>query len=272
MPTARAEIDQETIQRLRWYHTMDLPGGNVTPGEFDLRPIVARLPIPARMDGMRCLDVGGRDGFYAFEMERRGAGEVVSIDIEDPADVDCAGSRPDDEAIRQELAAGNRAFEFARAVLGSSVQRRMVSVYDLERESIGRFDFAVIGTLLHHLRDPVLAMSRVRGVLDGRLLVNNSVVPGLTSWRRAPRAVPLMLDGVPFWWLPNPAGLRKMVEGAGFVVERTGGPYFLPYGPGFDLDTFRWFTRGGLLGLPSRTFARRGDLHAWVLARPRETR
>lgn len=81
---------------MRWYHTLDLPGGVVTPGEFDLRPILSRLPLPSRMEGMRCLDVGSRDGFYAFEMERRGA-TVLSIDIEDPDDVDFPAFRPTDE-------------------------------------------------------------------------------------------------------------------------------------------------------------------------------
>src|SRR3954454_2123419 len=70
---------------LRWYHTLDLPGGVVTPGEYDLRPIAGRLPWPQSLQGLRCLDVGSRDGFYAFEMERRGAVEVVSLDVDDPS-------------------------------------------------------------------------------------------------------------------------------------------------------------------------------------------
>ena len=55
-----------------WYHTLELPGGIVTPGWFDLRGVVDRLPWPD-VRGKRCLDVGTYDGFYAFELERRGA-------------------------------------------------------------------------------------------------------------------------------------------------------------------------------------------------------
>src|SRR5437016_1983956 len=39
------------------------------------------------MDGMRALDVGTWDGFWAFEMERRGA-DVLALDLDDPQDLD----------------------------------------------------------------------------------------------------------------------------------------------------------------------------------------
>ena len=63
-----------------WYHTIELEPGLVTSGWFDLRPVVDRLPWPD-VRGKRCLDVGTYDGFLAFELERRGAGEVVATDI-----------------------------------------------------------------------------------------------------------------------------------------------------------------------------------------------
>lgn len=123
------------------------------------------------------------------------------------------------EPIRRELDAGNRAFEVARAALDSSVERQMLSVYDISEALVDRFDFGVIGTFLHHLRDPVQALRGIRSVLDGRLLTVDAVVPGFSSLRRLPRVVPLMLAGAPFWWLPNPPALRKFVEAAGFEVE-----------------------------------------------------
>ena len=57
------------------------------PGYFDLRPIVDELPWPD-VRGKRCLDIGSYDGFYAFELERRGAAEVVAVDVADPHDWD----------------------------------------------------------------------------------------------------------------------------------------------------------------------------------------
>jgi len=64
----------DRARELSWYHSLELEPGYVTEGMFDLRPVVDRYGLPARMDGMRALDVGTWDGFWAFEMERRGGG------------------------------------------------------------------------------------------------------------------------------------------------------------------------------------------------------
>ena len=63
----------QRVDELGWYHTLELPGGQVTEGMFDLRNQMHHYGLPERMDGMRALDVGTWDGFWAFEMERRGA-------------------------------------------------------------------------------------------------------------------------------------------------------------------------------------------------------
>lgn len=256
------------VSALRWYHTIELPGGISTPGEYDLRTVVDRLPLPSSLAGKRCLDVGSRDGFYAFELERRGGAEVVSIDLDDPARVDYPGARPDEELIRAELAAGERAFELAREALGSSVDRRHASVYDLSATTCGEFDFAVIGTLLLHLRDPLAALRAIRGVLRGPLLINEAVIPGLDSLRRRPLAE-LGMEAVPFFWVANPAGLRRLAAATGFEVVDSGRPYVVPYGAGLERRQPDQPLLGRPLGeLPKRLLLRRGMLHAWLLVRP----
>ena len=70
----------ERIAEHRWWHTIEVAPGIVTPGGWDLRPTSAQLPWPD-VSGKRCLDVGTMDGFWAFELERRGAAEVVATDI-----------------------------------------------------------------------------------------------------------------------------------------------------------------------------------------------
>ena len=81
------------IEGREWYHSLELAPGVVTPGWFDLRPVADRV-LPASVAGLRCLDVGTFDGFWAFELERRGAAEVVAIDILDPRQWDWpAGSK-----------------------------------------------------------------------------------------------------------------------------------------------------------------------------------
>ena len=81
---------REQVEGRQWYHTLELAPGVRTPGWFDLRETAAAL-LPASLAGRRCLDVGTFDGFWAFEMERRGAAEVIAIDILDPRALGLAG-------------------------------------------------------------------------------------------------------------------------------------------------------------------------------------
>src|ERR1044071_7362880 len=71
-----------------WYHTIEFPDGTVTPGFYDTRQAPQFIPWPSQLKGGRCLDVGTFDGFWAFEMEKRGAAEVVALDLADPEKLD----------------------------------------------------------------------------------------------------------------------------------------------------------------------------------------
>src|SRR5438132_10227903 len=85
-----AATTQELLDRARredWYHSIELTPDFVTPGWFDLRPFLDAYGLPDRMDGLRALEVGTWDGFWAFEMERRGA-EVVALDLDDERQLD----------------------------------------------------------------------------------------------------------------------------------------------------------------------------------------
>lgn len=243
----------------RWYHTIDLGHGVATPGEYDLRAVARRLPWPD-LSGARCLDVGSRDGFYAFEMERRGAREVVSLDLDDPDQIDFPGPRPPRELVQAELDAGNAAFETAREALGSKVARRHQSVYDLSAQDVGRFDFAVIGTLLIHLRDPVAALRAIRAVSD-RLLVVEAVSPSLQIFGSTPSAEIAPVSG-PFWLVPNPAGLRRWTVIAGFEIQASSRPFVVPWGAG--RPDWGSVLRRPLRRLPRRMVLRRGSPHVWI--------
>ena len=255
---------------MTWYHTIELPDGTVTPGWFDLRPSTEIVPLPERLGGLRCLDVGTWDGFWAFEMERRGAAEVVAVDIDDPERWDW----PPRERLRD--ARGGLAFlsgvkppgaNFATAAkaFGSKVKRVDRSVYDLDAERDGRFDLAFVGSLLLHLRDPVGALDRVRSVLapNGQAVVADVVDP-LMSWLH-PRTPVAHLEGIerPWWWLPNRAALHQMVRSAGLDIREASGVYFVPRGAGHPPARLRDARRPG-----DAIVALRGVPHAAVRARP----
>lgn len=64
-----------------WYHRIDLGDGVETPGHFRMSDYLGAYHLPERLDGMRVLDVGASTGFFAYEFERRGAAEVVAIEL-----------------------------------------------------------------------------------------------------------------------------------------------------------------------------------------------
>lgn len=193
----------------------------MTRGWFDTRGTALRVPLPEDLAGRRCLDVGTWDGFWAFEMERRGASEVVGIDLDDPTRWDWpADHRPEGRDVLESVKSGNQGFAIAREALGSSVDRRFVSAYELDPAEHGMFDVVFLGSLLLHLRDPVGALNAIRGVCRGILVVCDTIDPLLTITH--PRTPAAILDGTvkPWWWTANAPGLRRMVEAAGFHVDR----------------------------------------------------
>jgi tRNA (mo5U34)-methyltransferase len=258
------------VAALEWYHTIDLGDGIVTPGWHDARPIVGKIPWPASLAGKRCLDVGTFDGFWAFEMERRGAAEVVAIDLLDPAQWDW----PVDSAPETIAAIGRRkgrgeGFEIARRALRSSVQRQELSVYDLDPAAIGRFDLVYLGSLLIHLRDPVRALERLREVCSGTMIVVDGIdLPLSVALPRTPAA---RLDGKgrPWWWYPNQAGLAREIEAAGFDLVQRPKRLFMPPGEGQPLPRLHPRLLGNREGRLNAIIVAKGDPHAVAVARPR---
>jgi len=148
----------ERAKRLKYYHVLELTPEYTTPGWFDLRRYLGDYGLPADLSGKRVLDVGTWDGFWAFEMERRGA-EVVALDLDDERELDWP-PRQRPEQYNTEGPRG-QGFAAAKEVLGSKVQRVVRSIYDATPEELGRFDLVFCGSVLIHLRDQFLALERI---------------------------------------------------------------------------------------------------------------
>lgn len=246
---AATQVDDVAL----WYHTIELAPGIVTPGWFDLRPVVQRMPWPD-VRGKRCLDVGTYDGFLAFELERRGAGEVVAADIADHEQWDWPVRDRDRGPLELADMAGERkgqGFEVAKKALGSSVERMEISAYDLRPDRVGSFDFVVCGSLMLHLKNPVGALEAIRSVCTGSFLSAEQLSSRQLPWRR-PAARFRGGDKLQ-WWIPNPAAHVRMVESAGFEIERVVRPYRIPFGE---------------MNPAAGRLRSRGLLHGAVLARP----
>lgn len=199
----RQRIDAEPY----WFHKIDLGNGLVTPGWST--PATEKLPhfgIPKDMRGLRVLDIGCSEGFFAFEAERRGAAEVVAID-----------SSPD--SIRR--------FNICREALGAQAQGFLTNVYDLSPKTFGTFDMVFFYGVLYHLRHPLLALEKILAVTTGTLLFQTatfddqreSETPVARFFPRGfmsgTKEKPLFDPTV--FWMPNPACAMGLLENAGFV-------------------------------------------------------
>jgi tRNA (mo5U34)-methyltransferase len=263
---------REEVAKTTWYHTIELPGGVRTPGLYDTVDTLRHVPLPQSLAGKRCLDVATNNGFWAFEMERRGADEVVAMDvggqwekIDWPAGVG--------EAFRgRDIDASGSGFEIAHDALDSKVQYKALSVYELSPEEVGEFDFVFLGALLLHLRDPVKALTAIRSVTGGTLFVNEAVSIPLSMLRPRTPTVRLIGMGGPNWWVPNLAALKRMLMAAGFEVQKVGRPYGQKWGEGAESAATQTPDRIKVRGL-TRKLGRRfiGIPHIWLTAVPRST-
>jgi len=198
----RSEVEREPY----WFHRVELRSGLTTPGWSD--PRKDKLPffgIPEDLTGKRVLDVGCAEGFFSFEAERRGAREVVAID-----------SFPD--SVRR--------FNICRAALGSRVTPHLCNVYELSRDTFGTFDVVFFFGVLYHLRHPLLALSAIREVCTGTMLMQTAIheVQGESDVPLA-KFHPFGMQSGPkgelydptVFWLPNRACVKALVESAGFL-------------------------------------------------------
>lgn len=138
-----------------WWHSFELPDGSVIEGVSslaDLKHRLAQWPIPEDLRGKRVLDIGAWDGWFSFEMERRGA-EVVAIDCWD-----------------------NPRFRQMREALGSRVDYRVLDVYEATPERLGKFDLVLFLAVLYHLKHPLLGLERVCALTEGMAAVESFVL------------------------------------------------------------------------------------------------
>jgi tRNA (mo5U34)-methyltransferase len=222
--------------------------GVVTPGFWDLRKVSARMPWPQSGDlhGLRCLDVGTTDGFWAFDMEGRGASEVVAIDLLQPTDRDVPhdvrrGRRPPPDGL-PDVGGRGRTFGTAARLLGSRARLVDLDLFDLDPAVHGHFDLVFMGYVAELLRDPIGAFEAVRRVCRGWLIVLDDVSLPLSLLPR-PLARVAARPGYSEWFVFNRAGFRRALDVAGFAVEAESGFLRDPPGPAVVPRELPWTVR-----------------------------
>jgi tRNA (mo5U34)-methyltransferase len=222
-----------------WYHSIEVAPGAVTSGWVDLRHVAPRV-LPD-LSGLRALDVGTFDGFWAFAMERAGAAEVVATDVGSVTELEIPPVQR--AGVLREIDGLDlgRRFALAAELLESRVRRVESGIYDIDAARLGGpFDYAVVGDLLLHLRDPIRGLEAVRRALRpaGRLLLVEQINVMLTVMHpRTPCARMSATETRFDWWQANACCLRAWLAAAGF--ERPHRRRFYRVRPA-DERTGRW--------------------------------
>jgi tRNA (mo5U34)-methyltransferase len=204
-----------------WYHTVDLGDGVTTPGQYDQRDLVDHYGLPADLSGRTVLDVGPAHGCFAFEMERCGAGRVVTAELpvwsahdgspELKAGFDRDGT---DERNESDL---HGAFAFAFAARGSRVEQTFCNVDDVDPSRLGTPDLVFCGSLLIPLSDPVRALYAIRRVPRGHAIIATTIDRDRLR-HRAPRARFVGRNDGQTFWAPNMACPEAWARAAGFAA------------------------------------------------------
>ncbi|MEO8502534.1 MAG: methyltransferase domain-containing protein [Acidobacteriota bacterium] len=207
---SRAEAQRRIAAHPHWYHRIEVLPGLFTPGINDSAEALARIELaglPRDCVGMRALDVGCRDGFFAFELERRGA-TVVGVDA---------------------VAPDGTGFSIASGILESKVEYRVDNVYNLTAERLGRFDIVLFLGVVYHLRHPLLALERLREVCnEGALIVCESeasqnpqaLKSAAALWELVPHG---QHEDASVKWLPTPKGFAAAIADSRFEVIHSAG-------------------------------------------------
>jgi tRNA (mo5U34)-methyltransferase len=211
-----------------WYHTVDLGDGLVTPGDYDYRRLLGDYPFPANMSGMSALDVGSATGFFAFELERRGA-EVTSVDLPSMADWDMIWS--DRDVLVPKLLSRRSTptiqewdrlythgpFDFCHKMRNSKVRRCLSRIYDLTPAKLGRdqFDVIFLGDVLGHLFSPLAALNVLAPLCRKEMIVSLDLVelPGAGMAYGGGEARDQIGRS---WFQPNWEVTRQMLKRVGF--------------------------------------------------------
>ena len=198
------------VDALRWYHTIDLGGGIVTPGVDECVERLKRIRLPVSLSGRSVLDVGAWDGFFSFESERRGAARVVAADH--------YAWHGQGWGTGQ----GKAGFQLARTALKSRVEDADIDVLDLSPARVGMFDLVLFLGVLYHVPNPMLALERVASVTRGTLILETDV-DMVGSSRPAAAFYPSQeLNSDPTnWWGPNHAAVEGMLQAVGFKRVET---------------------------------------------------
>jgi SAM-dependent methyltransferase len=203
-----------------FYHVMDIPGYGLTSGAmWDLRGDTDGYIGHVDLAGKRVLEIGPASGYLTFYMESRGA-EVVSIELPPDHAWDVVPDASLDlTAFVDEVTAGivrlRDAYWFTHERVGSNANVHYGDIYALP-DALGHFDYAVLASVLLHVREPLRAVEQCARLADN-LIITDLHYPDIPDDKPYMSWFSTKEQPVPHvWWRFSPGIFVRFAEVLGF--------------------------------------------------------
>lgn len=202
----------DSLNDCLWYHTFDLPVVGHAQGSWDLRPCIRDYLGRYNFAGKRVLDIGTASGFLSFYCEQTGASEVVSFDVSDQHPMNLAPGWDANLAAIQKI---KNSYWFAHRAFNSKAKLFYGDIYNLP-DDLGKFDVAILGSILLHLENPYGALRNASKLAD-TLIVTDAIrsnYPGSGILFRPEWPNPDYM----FWWYVPLDQMVRMLSTLGYKV------------------------------------------------------
>ncbi len=187
------EEKKKAIKKVKfWWHTIDFGDEIFSPGLMgtDAHNVLASS-IPDNLKGKTVLDIGTRDGYYAFECEKRGAKEILATDI-----------------------TTKTGFSTAKDILNSKVRFEQIDIYDLPDD---KYDVVLFLGVLYHLKYPLKALELLYSITNELLILESHIInTNLDEPMMKFYPGDDLNNDSSNWWGPNPKCIIEMLKVAGF--------------------------------------------------------
>jgi len=233
--------DDLKIEDCYWYHGYDFTRSvpQIEP-DYYLEHDLHHFLLPEDMAGKSFLDIGTASGFFSFEMEKRGAVDVVSFDLapdEEPDQIPyhhLHDLRAHNTTHRQML---RRSYWYAHKQHQSKARAAYGTLHAMPNW-LGAYDVTLIGSVLQHLRDPFLAIQEADKHTKHTLIISeaycDSMDPVLLFQAQPEESKPQFWT----WWTFSSAFLVNAMKVLGYRDIEISKPFQLKnVRCGFDVES-----------------------------------